>query len=246
MLSQMILLNLPNVTSSPGSVDGPTRCILQTGRQADQSGQEVARVNLSARQAKERELLTLVTSGPRSFGLSASATLQLHLGSKLREMLDANGSLEYVLTWKHWDMVWGQPICALRARARRISDSGYSGWPTPTATDSVKRGKVSPRPGAMGLSETVPLSGWPTPRVGNGGYGHPTPTSRDHKDGRQCNVSTNSLLGRVVWGCGKTMKSSDVQKGERGVLNPEFTRWLQGYPEEWSLSEDTGMQLSRK
>ncbi len=33
-----------------------------------------------------------------------------------------------------------------------------SGWPTNTATDAVKRGGVAPRPGAMGLSETVPLA----------------------------------------------------------------------------------------
>ena len=33
-----------------------------------------------------------------------------------------------------------------------------TGWPTPTATDAIKQGRVSPRPGAMGLSETVPLA----------------------------------------------------------------------------------------
>lgn len=31
------------------------------------------------------------------------------------------------------------------------------GWPTPTATDAIKQGNVSPRPGAMGLSETVSM-----------------------------------------------------------------------------------------
>lgn len=33
----------------------------------------------------------------------------------------------------------------------------FSGWPTPTATDAIKQGNVNPRPGAMGLSETVAL-----------------------------------------------------------------------------------------
>ena len=37
-----------------------------------------------------------------------------------------------------------------------------SGWPTTTATDAIKGGNVSPRPGMMGLSETVPLAGWST------------------------------------------------------------------------------------
>jgi hypothetical protein len=77
------------------------------------------------------------------------------LESRLRARLGAAGSPEYVLTWKHWDMLSGPPICALRARGRKpkdgyigkivpvsspgnpsssghpISDSGYSGWGTP-------------------------------------------------------------------------------------------------------------------
>lgn len=32
-----------------------------------------------------------------------------------------------------------------------------AGWPTPTATDAIKQGNVNPRPGCMGLSETVAL-----------------------------------------------------------------------------------------
>lgn len=44
-----------------------------------------------------------------------------------------------------------------------------SGWPTCTATDAVKQGNVSPRPGAMGLSETVPLAGWGTPTASEPG-----------------------------------------------------------------------------
>lgn len=34
-----------------------------------------------------------------------------------------------------------------------------TGWPTVTATDAIKQGVVSPRPGMMGLSETVSLVG---------------------------------------------------------------------------------------
>lgn len=43
-----------------------------------------------------------------------------------------------------------------------------SGWPTVTATDAIKGGQVSPRPGMMGLSETAPLAGWPTTRAADG------------------------------------------------------------------------------
>ena len=44
-----------------------------------------------------------------------------------------------------------------------------AGWPTCTATDAIKQGNVSPRPGAMGLSETVPLAGWGTPTASEPG-----------------------------------------------------------------------------
>ena len=43
-----------------------------------------------------------------------------------------------------------------------------TGWPTCTSTDAIKGGQVSPRPGMMGLSETAPMAGWPTPRQADG------------------------------------------------------------------------------
>ena len=44
-----------------------------------------------------------------------------------------------------------------------------AGWPTCTATDAIKQGNVSPRIGAMGLSETAPLAGWGTPTASEPG-----------------------------------------------------------------------------
>src|SRR3546814_13202600 len=78
--------------------------------------------------------------------------LSLHgaLPCGLRRRMAASGSPEYVLTWKHWDMPSGPPICALRARAPRTSDHdcgglrsasaseaepSVAGWPTPKATE---------------------------------------------------------------------------------------------------------------
>jgi hypothetical protein len=50
-----------------------------------------------------------------------------------------DGSLEYELTWKTWDMPSGPPICALRASGRHKSDSGFIGWPTPRSSDRGPR-----------------------------------------------------------------------------------------------------------
>src|SRR5258706_8339188 len=115
------------------------------------------------------------------------------------------GSLEYELRWKNWDMVLGLPICALRGSARRISDSGCTGWPTPMDNDShgsthcygPKKAGGS-RPIFLKLPGAAKLAGWPTPNTDdqpgknhgrNLGHkaeewlsGWATPSSRDWKD----------------------------------------------------------------
>ena len=40
--------------------------------------------------------------------------------------------------------------------------------------------------------------------------------------------------------------SSDASTVKRGRLNPEFCRWLMGFPEGWGLSVDTGTPSSRR
>ena len=90
-----------------------------------------------------------------------------------------------------------------RKKAGRQSNlqdfAALSGWPTATATDAVKQGNVSPRPGAMGLSETAPLAGWATASArdwkdtaGMATTGtNPDGTSRNRMDqlGRQCQLA---------------------------------------------------------
>jgi hypothetical protein len=53
------------------------------------------------------------------------------LENRLKARLAVNGSLEYSLTWKHWDLPSGRRISALRASGRRIGDNGFTGWPSP-------------------------------------------------------------------------------------------------------------------
>jgi len=106
----------------------------------------------------------------------------------------APGSLEYVLTWKGWDMPSGGRICALRARARKAkdgfcvgvpsissepssepptSDSAFTGRPTPrTPTggpESAQRKKELGRKDSGGgdLQAVALMAGWPTPQAGS-------------------------------------------------------------------------------
>ena len=91
----------------------------QAGLQIGMFGPEAAPANPFRARASEREPKTSDTSGPSGTSLSASAYLQLSLENKLRRALDVNGSPEYVLIWKHWDMPLGLPICALRESSDR-------------------------------------------------------------------------------------------------------------------------------
>ena len=87
--------------------------------------------------------------GRSSGDSSPNVSLQQSLESRLRQRMDVNGSPEYDLTWKHWDMKQGEPICALRASGRRTSDSDSGGWATPTGRDH--------KDGSM-LHEGVPVN----------------------------------------------------------------------------------------
>lgn len=172
--------NLPNcadtlnVISLQESASGRMPFAAQDGQMIAPSGQDHALANLSPRQAKAMGLLTSGTYGHTGTISFASVNLTESLVNRLRQKTDSLGSTLYTLTWKERATPLGRPIFALRASVRRTSDNGCSserfGWPIPTATDAIKGGNVSPRSGAMGLSETAPLSGWTTP------------TSRDWKD----------------------------------------------------------------
>lgn len=167
-------------------------------------GRVAALANLTARQAREGGLTTRETYGGPSAGSSTSAALQQSLESRLHQRLGAAGSPEYVLTWKHWDMLSGPPICALRARGRKpkdglcvtvresgnpssserpTSDSGYSGWGTPLSQHANgepeafldRKRKSIERGSTMGVSLTD-LNMQAKAYLA----GWPTPMSRDH------------------------------------------------------------------
>ena len=188
-----------NVIFSPESESGPMLCVAQDGRMTVPSGQVHVLASLSARQAKEKGLLTSGTCGPRSSISSASAGLSQSLASRLRAVTALHGSTLYRLTWKERATPAGRWIPALRASVRRISDNGSTGWPTPTGNSYTGAGSGK-REGGLNLQTAVELSGWPTPRArdfhteGKGKYspslsrlagtlaGWATPSARDWKD----------------------------------------------------------------
>ena len=158
-----------NAISSPASAFGATLCAAQDGPMIDLFGPVPVRANLSARQAKELGLMTSGTSGQPSTTSSRSAALQSSLESRLQARTQTLGSTLYALTWKPWVTPSGRSRFRLRASVRRISETGYTGWPTPAASDSTGGGQAASAMGetrhGSNLNDFAMLAGWATPRA---------------------------------------------------------------------------------
>lgn len=170
-LDRMNSPNTPNNIFSPVSEDGPLLFALPDGPTANPLEPGHAPASRSAKRGRDSRKKTSATCGPRSATSSRSERLQLRLGNRLRAKLDVNGSPEYALTWKLWDMESGPRICALRASGRRTSDNAFTGWPTTRATDGSKGVRTcegayreaNRRTSGHDLCTVAMLSGWPTP-----------------------------------------------------------------------------------
>ena len=158
-----------SATSSPASESGAWPCAAPAGPTTDLFGPVPVRANLSARQARELGLLTSGTSGPPSTISSRSAALQRSLESRLRARTQILGSTLYALTWKPWVTPSGRSRFRLRASVLRTSETGSTGWPTPTAA-LAKKGVRTFEGGLMeamrnhgpDLAAAACLTGWPT------------------------------------------------------------------------------------
>ena len=175
-LRDQTLQDLRRFISSPASEDGLTPYASPGGLMIDRRGPEAAPANPSAPPVSGEASTTSAISGPRCGGSSPSARLQSSLESRLRQRMAAYGSPEYALTWKHWDMLSGPPICALRASGRRTSGNDFTGWPTPDTGMNIvdsnwqERRKIAAKKhGNNGFGMTLgmasSLAGWPTPNA---------------------------------------------------------------------------------
>ena len=207
--------DIDNVISLRESGAGLTPSDSQAGRTTDPSGRAVARASRSQSRGKGRDSMTSGTCGPLFSRSSPSAALQRSLESRLRRNLDVNGSPEYALTWKEWDMQSGLPICALRASARRTSGSASTGWRTPADQEA-----------GITVDRLVDENGNPwTP-------GH---RAYDKETGRLCQTGLMQQAQAVGW---RTPNASD---GEGGPLEPrqgcsaklklrDHAHWTAGWP----------------
>ena len=241
--------DLLNAISLQALVDGALLLDLQDGQTRSLFGPVAAPASLSASPVRVVESTTSGISGPNSSASSRSVALQSSLGSRLEARLDVNGSPEYALTWKHWDMESGPPICALRASQRRISDKDFGGWPTPNTMDGIaprsyegavrqasiaRKGRTSPAKLREVVDEVVcrayqDVAGWATPACRDFKSESATEAFNQERDAhpRGKPLSYQATLGATT--------GYHVETEKRGVLNPDLPRWLMAYPTEWDL-----------
>jgi hypothetical protein len=146
--------------------------------------------------------------------------------------------------------------------------AALAGWPTPRHSDAGPRGGTT----GFGLGDTTRLAGWGTPTSQDGKHagvspaeaardpnvlrvqvhtaGWATPSARDWKDTPTPNVETNALLGRQAWLAapaipGASLNGSTASTASAGLLNPEFSRWLNGVPATWPSCAPTATRSIR-
>lgn len=245
-----------SVTSLPASAGGRMPSDLPDGQTSGKCGQVPVRASRSRSRVVVSQLKMSGIYGLSSGGSSASAVLQQSLASRLAQSLDCNGSMEYSLTWNDVAMPSREPICALRASARPISASGFTGWATPrTITggpESAQRKQELGRTESGGgdLQAQAQLAGWPTCRAedseSTGAHrgvpdtltsaarlaGWPTPdTALGGHTSRGRERKDEPLIGGLLRGL---PLSAPAATGKRGVLASWLPMWLMGYPIAWN------------
>ncbi len=118
-------------------------------------------------------------------------------------------------------------------------------WPTPDKMSGDRRGPADPnaktRPSGHKVQFTInhaaATAAWPTPAARD----WRSSASNKHGDNSR---PLNEVARLTV--AGTTATGSPAPTGSRGQLNPEHTRWLQGYPVVWGSCADTATRSSRR
>ncbi len=174
------------------------------------------------------------TSGRTLFDSLPPTSLQSSLENRLRANLAGLGSPVYALTWKHWAISSGRPICALRASARHTLGSDFTGWPAATALDSS--GRAYQYAGGDKTKKFLTLAGkarlaiWPTPTASLATKGVRTMDGALREVDRGKGPDLSAVASTAS---GPTASGSGAATARTGRLNPAFVRWLMGFPKAW-------------
>lgn len=167
--------NIPKSTSALAWGCGHTPCDALDGRTTGQFGQHLSPANLSARQARDLDLLTSGIYGRQVSTSFRSVALASFAENRLRRKTAMLGATLYKLTWKDWATPFGHVFSLLRASAGRGKGTGNGGspWTTPQAHDAKggrsrgQKAKHGTTHGCACLTRESELAGWPTSSANN-------------------------------------------------------------------------------
>ena len=215
------LPGLPKCIRSQALEGGPSPCDKQDGPMTGQYGQARALVKASQEPASALGSKTKDTSGRSSTASLASANLSRSLASRLRPVTGSTGWILYAVTWKDQITPSGRLLPVQQARARRTSVKGSTGLQT-----------LHPD----GLDKIFVLRGWPTPTAR---MGKDVPYMQGlRQDGKprldQVSTVVFAHFGMMRVGSRLLDPTPGMEDLSRIRLNPDFCRWLMGYPATWS------------
>ena len=136
-----------------------------------------------------------------------------------------------------------------------------AGWPTPTALHRPRTPETMAKSAAfrkrnanqntvpLYLEEAARLAGWATPNAADSWtppYATENTMRRGDPNGTLRSTSGSLAKDVVMLVLGQTPSASPSSTESGGVLNPELSRWLMGFPEEWGNYAPTATPSSRK
>ena len=134
----------------------------------------------------------------------------------------------------------GPPICALRASARRTSDSasiGAVGWATPVSNDSTgsthcygPKRQDGTRPHFLKLPGEAALAGWSTP---DASVFEAKDLERLQARRAECKHLPDLEGPARLTRDGLLLTGSDAGMSDGGQLSPHMSGWLMGFPRAW-------------
>jgi hypothetical protein len=140
----------------------------------------------------------------------------------------------------------GQSVTTLDHQAQLTS------WPTPQAKEQNETNEKKLMRGShagLNLRNAAELASWPTLHDAERGGQEKRATTERHGSNLQdfaltatkhgCACLVNDALGTIS-------SAFPAATEKRGQLNPAFSRWLMGYPEEWDDCAPTATRSSRK